>query len=1049
MKKILLLILALVLCLGVMTACFEPIDDSTDDDQNETPVVSDDLQAAMDYLWGMYKKAETETASSFDRTSVVAVEGVRYAVEWTVDNDAISIVEKDENTVTVVVPEPSEAISYTLTATIKDSEGNSLTKTFEHIVPKFKVLTFEEYIATEDGKAVVIEGIVAGMNSKSEAIGNKRNHIFLVDESGKGGYYAYDIDHDPVALGIEIGMKVRIAGTLDIYNGIYEIVDGDGNQIKLTIVDSDKVTVPVIDITENFAAGNDLHSYIGAFVTIKGVELGAQELGGSSDYLFFTLNGRQSYVRSYLTDLEAGIKSAANKAAIEADHLAHFGYKADVTGLLVYYGTTPYIIPVSVTPFTNYQEQEKSDAEKIAAELGDIKLDGTITADTVINVITAGKFYNDVVISWASDNAAISYADGKLTVVVPDSEISVKITVTATCGDATDSKEITVKLSKKVISAGAANEIAGGVTLDSAGTGYTEGKYLVGGVIKNITSDEYGNMYIVDSEGNEIYIYGVYTKDGTGKFNTLATKPAVGDYIVVLGVLGQYKNSIQLKSGWLQEHVAASSIKDAVDAGTAAGSTYTEEKYLVTGKVTEIASNTYGNVYIEDAEGNRIYIYGLYGIDGKRYDAMATKPAVGDTITVISTAGAYNGTPQLKNATLLVITAATDGGDGGDGDDGDDPTPTLPANGSTLTASQALALKAILASGATSTAKYYISGTITEFYGSAGLTYGNVYIKDAEGNTILIYGLVDEDGNKYDAMTTKPVIGDTITVYGVINNYNGTIQFKNATVTAHTPADGGDGGDDDDTTGDDTTTITNIADALEAADGAKVVLRGIVVSVEAWSTEFNNMSVTIKDADGNSIYVFRLVTKVGLGDEIIVTGKMGTYNSNRQIAQGATAEIVVVHGDNHTYVGGACSVCGSIEPVAGQEIVSVSIVDYAATNSWTNGTKYTTINANDVITITAAGGTNTGKYYTSGTNWRIYQGESPTVTITAAEGKTIVSVKISYVSNNNGVLTCNGANIETDALVSVNASSVNFSVGNTGTANNGQARITAIEVVYQ
>ena len=688
MKKILLLVLSLVLCLGLtfgLASCVGGEDNN--DGGNETPAVSQDLQDAMDFLWDMYRNSDNaETASNFDRTAVVPVGDVKFAVEWTVDNDAISIVEKDDSTVTIKVPEkPSEAISYKLTATIKDSEGNSVSKTFNHVVPKFKVLTFDEYRATESGKSVVIEGIVAGINSTTK--GNKRNHLFLVDESGKGGYYVYDSEHDPIALGIEIGMKVRVSGPLDIYkDSIYEIIDGDGKVMEITIVNSEKVPVTAIDITESFAAGNDLYAYVGALVTIKGVELGTQDLENSNaQYLYFKLNGVESYVRTYVTDLEAGIKSDETKAAIDADHLAHFGYKADVTGLLVYYGTTPYIIPVSLTPFTNYQEVEKTDAEKVAAELGDIKLDGTITADTVINVITAGKFYDDVVISWESDNAAIVYADGKLTVVVPDTEISVKITVTATCGEATDSKEITVKLSKKVISAGAANEIATAVD----GNNYTSDKYLVGGVIVEIKDTKYGNMYIVDEQGNKLYIYGVYTKDGVGKFETLATKPAVGDYIVVLGILGKYNNAPQMKSGWLQEHVPASTIKDANTAGEALeGGKYTDDKYLVTGKVTEIANTQYGNLYIEDAEGNRIYIYGLYDVDGNRYDKMTTKPAVGDTITVMAAVNKYvNGsgvaTVQLKNATVVVIEAAAEGGDDvTPPEGGDDPeTPDTPAAG--------------------------------------------------------------------------------------------------------------------------------------------------------------------------------------------------------------------------------------------------------------------------------------------------------------------------------------------------------------------------------
>ena len=53
-----------------------------------------------------------------------------------------------------------------------------------------------------------------------------------------------------------------------------------------------------------------------------------------------------------------------------------------------------------------------------------------------------------------------------------------------------------------------------------------------------------------------------------------------------------------------------------------------------------------------------------------------------------------------------------------------------------LSIEQALALGA----ATTTTGKYYLTGTITGFY-SNGTTYGNVYIKDANDKTILIYCL--------------------------------------------------------------------------------------------------------------------------------------------------------------------------------------------------------------------------------------------------------------------------------------------------------------------
>ena len=131
--------------------------------------------------------------------------------------------------------------------------------------------------------------------------------------------------------------------------------------------------------------------------------------------------------------------------------------------------------------------------------------------------------------------------------------------------------------------------------------------------------------------------------------------------------------------------------------------------------------------------------------------------------------------------------------------------------------------------------------------------------------------------------------------------------------------------------------------------------------------------------------------------------------------------------------------------------VTVSIVDYATENGWINETTYLSIIADKNITITAATSKNntyTGKYYTNGNDWRIYQTDGGFITITAADGKTIVSVKITYKSQKNGTLLQGETSIKSGDVVSVNGNSITLSVGNTGTATNGQARITSIEIIY-
>lgn len=210
-----------------------------------------------------------------------------------------------------------------------------------------------------------------------------------------------------------------------------------------------------------------------------------------------------------------------------------------------------------------------------------------------------------------------------------------------------------------------------------------------------------------------------------------------------------------------------------------------------------------------------------------------------------------------------------------------------------------------------------------------------------------------------------------------------------------------------------------------------------------------------------SIAVSDAKTEYTVGDEFVKPTVTATYSDDSTEDVTASAEFtgynmsaadtytvtVSYSGKTTTY-----SITVSAAQGGGEEqssiTVSKTIADIATANGWVNSTQYKTINLNEVIKATVTGGGNTGKYYNSGTNWRIYQNENPSLTISASQGYTIESVKITYTVDNKGILTYNSSNVTSGTTVDVNASSITFGVGNTGTATNGQVRVTAIEVVY-
>lgn len=133
------------------------------------------------------------------------------------------------------------------------------------------------------------------------------------------------------------------------------------------------------------------------------------------------------------------------------------------------------------------------------------------------------------------------------------------------------------------------------------------------------------------------------------------------------------------------------------------------------------------------------------------------------------------------------------------------------------------------------------------------------------------------------------------------------------------------------------------------------------------------------------------------------------------------------------------------EPVT----VSTTIQAYATNNNWNDATQYTTVKLDNVITANVSGGGNTGKYYSNGNNWRLYQKEDAELIINAAENYIITAATFTFSNSNNGTLIYNGSVLESEKEISVSGvNSLELSVGNSTSASNGQIRITGISVTY-
>ncbi|MDE5855482.1 MAG: hypothetical protein K2H06_00380, partial [Anaeroplasmataceae bacterium] len=265
--------------------------------------------------------------------------------------------------------------------------------------------------------------------------------------------------------------------------------------------------------------------------------------------------------------------------------------------------------------------------------------------------------------------------DGKKLTMDPDlagkSGEKVIVKVKATSGSNVVEKEVKTTVTNQTVYLSVTDALAQPV----------DAMIYVQGRIKSIVSATYGNFWIVDEAGKEIEIYGLYQGDAEACYdkdnNWIKTdSPAVrydkwkdeeklaeGDYVYVYGKRAVYGSTQEISNCLIQAYPFLT-VSEAVEVAKG-------EFISFYGEIKNIASDKYGNMYLKDAAGKELYLYGLYsGTIEECYDENNTwlkkgtsygdwkaedKLAAGDVIAVYGPMDEYNGSQQIKNALLTVV----------------------------------------------------------------------------------------------------------------------------------------------------------------------------------------------------------------------------------------------------------------------------------------------------------------------------------------------------------------------------------------------------------
>lgn len=573
------------------------------------------LKNAKDYVHGMYKNDSETTTGDLELVSKTVSNGEEFEVVWTVevtkgDESAVTVSKNSKGRTVIGINKYTETeVEYTLTFTVKDSKGNTLSQSYEKKIPAFKKTSWAEYAAAKEDELVNVEGVVT-------AFGGSAASVTVYFEDKDGAYYGYGLTvSEEVYNQLEVGKTILASGVKDLYNGTYEVVSG-----SFEILNEPKKDVEPKDITSLFdtaesSKDENLAKLQGQYVTIKEVELDKAD----DKYYYFTKGKVSMYV--YASTSSVFVNSTGMVALKEK---IVKGQTANITGVVGMYNGAIQIIPLDTDAITHVTveltDQEVVDKAKASVNA----MNGQVYA-TNLDLFTTTP--QGASVTWTSSNAELVSNEGKLG-NYPLEETSVKLTAVITYGEIKETVEIEVKvaaLSKITIAEVQAKCDENNVTV------WVEGQ-IVGLDSKN-------NAWIADETG-VVYVY-----------SAVFGEYSVGDCVKVIGNATQYaKNQYTRQIGnatvtKLEEKVnlpVAAKIQIS-DLGTpesiddVKANRFYGKLVTITGYVSVRTSGNYTNVYIA-LENNTESVAVQYFYNASSQDAV--KALEGKKVTI--TAPIYN-----------------------------------------------------------------------------------------------------------------------------------------------------------------------------------------------------------------------------------------------------------------------------------------------------------------------------------------------------------------------------------------------------------------------
>ncbi len=337
-------------------------------------------------------------------------------VTWASSDDAKATV--DSTGKVTAVAEGLVTITATSKAVADLSKSVELTVTKpDASFEEMEFSTYEQYAAAADGAKVKIKGVVTAITST----GSKGTSYYV--QNGTEGYYIYQ--QNATTYPVEVGSTYAIGGSKTLYNGQYEIKNVEYCQKLQETVTADTVEFERQDLAS-----------VAEMNKLQGVKFSAT----ATIFEKPTVNA----AKKYSVKIKIGSKDATlniDPAVLSTDEFSAINAKLDKSikdvqiqfnGILTasFNKSGEVSVTFVITQAEGFEVAEATAQQKVSYVKDTLLITTFVNKDIMqLTLPAASDLFDDVVISWSSDNTAIIANDGKITHAAQDTLVTLTATV--------------------------------------------------------------------------------------------------------------------------------------------------------------------------------------------------------------------------------------------------------------------------------------------------------------------------------------------------------------------------------------------------------------------------------------------------------------------------------------------------------------------------------------------------------------------------------------------------------------------------------------------